>query len=96
MSWRTESTDRLRSLCNLTGPTLRSFCHCAVAHIALIVLVGLGLGYGGFSYTSQTHTADVGALHLSVDEERRMNIPIWLGIGALVLGSALLLVGRKR
>lgn len=63
--------------------------------VALIVLGGLGLAYGGFSYTSETHKADVGALHLSVDEERRVNIPVWLGIGALVLGGGMLLVGRK-
>ena len=28
-------------------------------------------------------------------EEQRVNVPIWLGIGALVFGGILLLVGRK-
>lgn len=59
------------------------------------MLGALGLGYGGFSYTSETHTADVGALHLSMDEKQRVNTPVWLGIGSLVLGGALLLLGRK-
>ncbi len=63
--------------------------------VALIIAGILGLSYGGFTYTQETHTADIGSLHLSVDEEQRVNIPIWLGIGALVLGGALLLVGRK-
>lgn len=63
--------------------------------IALMIAGGLGLAYGGFSYTKETHTADVGSLHLSVDEEERVNIPVWLGIGALLLGGVLLVVGKK-
>jgi TRAP-type C4-dicarboxylate transport system permease small subunit len=64
--------------------------------IVLMIAGGLGLAYGGFSYTKETHTADVGALHLSVDEEQRVNIPMGVGIGALLLGGILLLAGRKR
>lgn len=64
--------------------------------IVLMIAGGLGLAYGGFSYTKETHTADVGALHLSVDEEQRVNIPLGVGIGALLLGGILLVVGRKR
>lgn len=66
--------------------------------LALVLIIGggLGLAYGGFSYTKETHTADVGALHLSVDEEQRVNIPMGVGLGALLLGGVLLVVGRKR
>lgn len=66
--------------------------------LALVLFIGggLGLAYGGFSYTKETHTADVGALHLSVDEEQRVNIPMGVGLGALLLGGVLLVVGRKR
>ena len=63
--------------------------------LALITAGVLGLTYGGFTYTKETHKADIGSLHLSVDEEQRVNVPIWLGIGALVFGGILLLVGRK-
>jgi TRAP-type C4-dicarboxylate transport system permease small subunit len=63
--------------------------------LALIIAGVLGLTYGGFTYTKETHKADIGSLHLSVDEEQRVNVPIWLGIGALVFGGILLLVGRK-
>ncbi len=66
-----------------------------VAAIALIVVGALGLGYGGFSYTSETHTADVGPIHMAVDEKQRINVPIWAGIGAIVIGGYLL-VGRRR
>ena len=63
--------------------------------LALIIAGVLGLTCGGFTYTKETHKADIGSLHLSVDEEQRVNVPIWLGIGALVFGGILLLVGRK-
>jgi len=66
-----------------------------IAAIALIVAGALALGYGGFSYTSETHTADVGPIHMSVDEKQRVNVPVWAGIGAIVVG-ALLLVTRRR
>lgn len=63
--------------------------------VGLILIGALTLGYGGFSYTKETHQANIGSLQLSVDEDQRVNIPIWFGIGSLVLGGALLLVRRK-
>jgi hypothetical protein len=64
--------------------------------IVLVLLGILGLAYNGFSYTSETHKADVGSLHLSVDETKHVNIPVWVGIGAIVVGGLLLVTGRKR
>jgi hypothetical protein len=66
-----------------------------IVAILLIVAGALGLGYGGFSYTKETHQADVGPIHLSVDEKEHVNIPIWVGVGAMVLGGVLLVVRRK-
>ena len=66
-----------------------------VVAIALVILGALGLAYGGFSYTSETHQADLGSLHLSVDETKHVNVPVWAGIGAIVLGGLLLATGRK-
>ncbi len=63
--------------------------------IVLLIAGGLSLVYGGFSYTKETHHADVGSLHLSVDETRHVNVPIWAGIGALVAGGLLLAMGRR-
>jgi len=65
--------------------------------VAIVLVIGgaLGLAYGGFSYTSETHQADIGTLHLSVDETKHVSIPVWAGIGAIVLGGLLLAVGRK-
>jgi uncharacterized membrane protein YidH (DUF202 family) len=58
--------------------------------IALIVGGILALAYGGFSYTKATHTADIGPLHLAVEEKQRVNIPLWAGIAAIVGGVLLL------
>ena len=64
--------------------------------IALIVAGVLGLAYGSFSYTQQTHEAQIGPIELSVQERKTVNVPMWAGIGAIVAGAALLLVGGKR
>jgi len=66
-----------------------------LAAIALIVAGALGLAYGGFSYTRETHEADLGPLHMSVAEKKRVNVPVWAGAGAIVAGGLLLVVGRK-
>jgi hypothetical protein len=63
--------------------------------ILLIVLGVLSLGYGGFTYTKETHNTDIGPLHLQVNEKEHVNIPLWAGIGAL-LGGALLLVSSRK
>jgi hypothetical protein len=66
-----------------------------LAAIVLIVAGVLGLAYGGFSYTRATHQADVGPLHMSVDEKQYVNVPVWAGICAIVIGG-FLLVRRSR
>lgn len=65
--------------------------------VAILLLVAgvLGLTYGGFSYTKSTHQADVGSLHMSIDETRHFNVPVWGGIGLILVGGLLLAVGRK-
>ncbi len=62
--------------------------------IALLVAGALALAYGGFSYTKETHDADIGSLHLSMDETERVNIPMWAGLGLVVLGGVLLVAKR--
>lgn len=66
-----------------------------IAGIVLLVAGVLGLAYGGFSYTKESHQADIGSVHLSIDETRRVNVPMWAGVGAIVIGGLLLVVGRK-
>jgi TRAP-type C4-dicarboxylate transport system permease small subunit len=67
-----------------------------IAAWVLIIAGVLGLAYRGFNYTSETHKADIGSLHLAVDETKHVDVPVWAGIGAIVIGAVLLGVGRKR
>ncbi len=67
-----------------------------IAGIALIVAGVLGLVYGGFSYTKETHQAKLGPIELSVKETETVNVPMWAGVGAIVIGGALLLFGSKK
>ena len=64
--------------------------------IVLIVAGALGLGYRSFSYTKETHRAQVGSLKFSVKDTETVNVPVWLGVGAIVVGGVLLLVGGRK
>ncbi len=60
---------------------------------ALVVGGALGLAYGGFSYTKETHDVKLGPVEFSVKEKQEVNIPLWAGVGAIVLGGVMLLAG---
>jgi len=67
-----------------------------IAAIALIVAGTLGLVYGGFSYTTETHATKLGPIELKVTEKERINVPIWAGVAGILIGGALLVfAGRK-
>lgn len=66
-----------------------------IAAIGLIVAGILGLAYGSFSYTKETHEVKVGSLELSVKDNERVNVPVWAGAGAIAIGGILLLVPKK-
>jgi multidrug transporter EmrE-like cation transporter len=63
--------------------------------IVLIVAGIVGLAYGSFTYTKETHQAKVGPLEFSVKDKETVNVPVWAGVGAIVVGGALLAFGRK-
>ena len=67
-----------------------------MAAIALLVAGVLGLVYGGFTYTKETHNADLGPIHMTMSERETVNVPMWVGIGAIVIGGGLLLVGGRK
>lgn len=57
---------------------------------ALVLVTGaLGLVYGDFSYAKETHEADVGSYHMSIEDNKYIPIPIWAGIGAIAVGGLL-------
>ncbi len=65
--------------------------------IALLLIAGgaLALAYGGFSYTKDTTAVKLGPLELKVEEKKTVNVPIWAGVGAIVVGGLLLVLGGK-
>ena len=66
-----------------------------MAGIALIAAGILGLVYGSFSYTKETHDLKIVSLELSMKDKETVNVPVWAGAGAIVIGGVLLLVPLK-
>ncbi len=66
--------------------------------VALALIAGgvLGLIYGSFTYTKNTHEAKIGPIEMTMKEKETVNVPIWAGVGAIVAGAALLLVGGRK
>lgn len=67
-----------------------------IVAIALIVAGALALLYGGFSYTKDTTAVKLGPIELSVKEQKTVNVPMWAGVGAIVVGGLLLVLGGKK
>ena len=67
-----------------------------MAAVVLIAAGVLALVYGSFSYTKDTHEAKLGPIELSVEDKETVNIPVWAGVGAIVIGGGLLLFGGKK
>jgi len=66
---------------------------------ALVLIVGgvLALVYRGFDYTKEKHETKLGPMEFTVKDQEHVEVPTWLGIGAIGVGVVLLLVpSRKR
>ena len=62
----------------------------------MLILAGvMGLAYGSFSYTKETHETKLGPIEFSVKDKETVNIPIWAGIGAIVIGGLLMTVRTR-
>lgn len=66
--------------------------------VALVLITAgvLALVYGSFSYTKDTTAVKIGPLELSVKEKETVNVPMWAGVGAIVVGGLLLAFGSKK
>ena len=67
-----------------------------IVAIVLIAAGVLALVYGGFTYTKETHEMKIGPIELSVKDKETVNIPIWAGVGAVVIGGLLLVFGSRK
>ncbi len=65
--------------------------------LGIVLVVGglLGLVYGHFDYTKETHEGQIGPFKFSVTEKETTVIPSWLSIAVLVAGVVLLVIDRK-
>ena len=70
----------------------------ALKILGIVLIVGgiLGLVYGGFTYTKESHEAKIGPIVLSVTDKETVNVPIWAGVGAIVIGGLLLVFGSRK
>jgi uncharacterized membrane protein YidH (DUF202 family) len=70
----------------------------AVKIVAVVLIAAgiLGLLYGSFSFTKETHEVKLGPVELSVKEKQTVNVPVWAGVGAIVVGVVLLVFGSKK
>jgi multidrug transporter EmrE-like cation transporter len=66
-----------------------------IAAIVLIIAGVVGLAYGSFTYTKESHNASLGPFSFSIKEKETINVPVWAGVGAIVAG-VLLLATRKK
>jgi drug/metabolite transporter (DMT)-like permease len=67
-----------------------------IAALALIVAGVLALVYGGFSYTKDTQHTKLGPIEFTVKDQERVNVPVWAGVGAIAVGTVLLLLPRRK
>jgi multidrug transporter EmrE-like cation transporter len=67
-----------------------------IAAIVLIVAGVLGLVYGSFTYTKETHDATLGPIEMSIKDKETVNVPVWAGVGVIAIGGLLLLFGSKK
>jgi hypothetical protein len=63
--------------------------------IGLLAVGILALVYGGFTYTTETHRANIGPLDFSITEKERVNVPVWVGVVFSVVGAGLLLKVKR-
>ena len=64
--------------------------------IIVLVLGVLALAYGGFSYTKDRTALKVGPVELTVKDKEQVNVPVWAGVAAVVVGGLLVAFGGSR
>lgn len=63
--------------------------------VVLLVLGTVALALRGFSYTRESHDADLGPVQLSWKEKERVEIPVWVGVVLIAGGAAAILVPSR-
>lgn len=69
------------------------------ARVMAIVLVALGVAaliFGQFSYTKETHEAQLGPLAVTVKDKEHVNVPQWVGVAIILAGTGLFAFDMSR
>jgi hypothetical protein len=68
----------------------------AIIGVLLIAAGVAALVYGGFTYTEDTHSVDLGVAEVQLSEQEHVNIPVWAGVAAVAVGTLALVIGTRR
>jgi uncharacterized membrane protein YidH (DUF202 family) len=65
--------------------------------LALLLIAGgiFVLVEGGFTYTKDRRSLDLGFLEFTAKDRERVAVPPWAGMAAIVVGTLILLKGRR-
>jgi len=63
----------------------------------ILLVVGLVMTlYTGFTYVTKEKVVDLGKLEITTEDQHSVQWQPYVGIGTMVIGGALLLLGRKK
>ena len=66
------------------------------AGIVILILGLIMTFYTGFSYITKEKVVDLGELEITKDNRHNVYWQPYVGIGAMVIGGAVLILGRKK
>lgn len=63
---------------------------------AILLVLGIGaLSYGGFNDTEDHTALRMGPMEVDVEQDKRPNVPVWVGVALTAVGGVLLVVGAS-
>ena len=68
-----------------------------IAFGALLLVLGIGsLSYGGINYTDNETALKMGPVQVDIEQDKRLNVPVWVGVALTALGGVFLVAGAVR
>lgn len=68
-----------------------------IAFGALLLVLGIGsLSYGGINYTDNETALKMGPVQVDIEQDKRLNVPVWAGVALSALGGVFLVAGAVR
>ena len=67
-----------------------------IVGVILLIAGTASLVTGSFSYTKDSTVVKLGPLELTAKEKEQVNLPVWLGVGAIAVGGLLLVFGGRK